>query len=164
MLQRPSAIWVKDLPLTSGQIGWIRAPPVAADHLVEGRAGEVGTEERLAGIDGFNGLHEFVRGRLLKNVAVGARPDAAQHEFSVGVRGQHQHFDIWQFLAQGFGHGQAGQVRHVHVGHEDVRHEISGLAQSFLAVGGFADDLQVWVSFQAGHDAPAHDGVVVGKQ
>ena len=46
-----------------------------------------------------------------------------------------------QFLAQGFGHVQAGQVRHVEVSHQDVGEQFSGFAESFQAVTGFADYL-----------------------
>ena len=78
----------EDFPLASGQVGGIGSLPVAADHLVEGGAGELGTEEGFAGVDRFNGLHKFVGRRLLENVAVRAGLDAAQHKFGVGVHGQ----------------------------------------------------------------------------
>jgi hypothetical protein len=52
-------------------------------------------------------------------------------------------------------------MRHIHVGQKDIRQQLSGFAESFLAVGGFADHFEVGASFQGGKDASAHDGVVV---
>ena len=42
--------------------------------------------------------------------------------------------------------------------------QLSGLAESLLAVSGFADHLQVRAAFQAGDEAPAHDRVVVREE
>ena len=164
LLQRPSAMQVRTSLLAIREVGRVGSLLFAANKLVQGHAGDVRTEERLAGIDRLYGLHEFVRGRLLEDVAVGARLGAPQHELGVDVRGQHQHFDLRQFLPQGFGDGQAGHVRHVNVGQEDVRHQFPGFAQRFLAVSGFAHHFQVRVPFQAGNDAPAHDGVVIRQE
>jgi hypothetical protein len=80
------------------------------------------------------------------------------------VHGKDEHLDARQFRVQGFGHRQTGQTGHVNVGHQYVRLQLSGFAESFLAIGGFPDDLQIWVSFQAGDDAPAHDGMVVREE
>jgi hypothetical protein len=65
---------------------------------------------------------------------------------------------------QHFGDGQASHVRHVDVGQEDVRHELSGFTQRLLAIGCFAYHFQVRVPFQAGNDAPAHDRVVIRQE
>ena len=106
----------QDLALAIREIGRVGSLPCAANQLVQGHAGNVGAEIRLPGVDRLYGLHEFLRGCLLEDVAVGARLGAPQHKLGVGVRGQHQHFDLRQFLLQDFGDGQAGHVRHVDVG------------------------------------------------
>ena len=164
LLQRPSAMWVRTSRSRFERSDGVGSLLFAANHLVQGHAGNLRTEERLAGMDRLDGLDVFVRGRLLDDVAVGARVGTPQHELGVDVGGQHQHFDLRQFLVEGFGKGQAGHVRHFHVGQEDVRHEFPGLAQRFQAVSGFAHDFQVRMPFQAGNDAPAHDGVVIGQE
>ena len=44
-----------------------------------------------------------------------------------------------------------------------LTHELAGFAQSLAAVGRLGDDLQVIVLCEAGSDAFADDGMVVGQ-
>jgi hypothetical protein len=55
-------------------------------------------------------------------------------------------------------------VRHVDVRQQNVRHELSGFAECFLAVRGFTDYLQVRMLSQAGDEAATHNWVVVREE
>jgi hypothetical protein len=154
----------QDFALAIGQIGRVGALPVAANHLVERNASDLGAEEWLASVYRFDGLNEFLGRCLFEDKALGAYAGAAQHEVAVELQGEEQDFDLRQFAVEGLGDGQAGQTGHVNVSQEDVWEEFPGFEQYFLAVGGFADDLQVRVGFQAGNDTVANDGVVVGQE
>ena len=134
------------------------------DELVEGGAGYFRTEEWLAGANGFDGAHQFLRRRPFGHIAVGAGLDDSKNVLPIAVHREHQHLDFRGFLAQQFSDYQSVHPGHADVHQHDVRPQLAGLAQGLVAIGSLADDFQALLASQADLETFAHHGMVVHHQ
>src|SRR5438445_671799 len=153
----------QNFPLAIGGLRGGRSFTGAADELVQCHARDIRAEKGFAGIDRFDGAHQFLQGCFFEHIAARPGLDDAQDIFGVAVHREDEDFDVWKFTAQVFGDRQAVHEGHINVHEDDVRQKLLRFANGFEAISGFADDGEAFLPGETGTDSAPDNGMVVNQ-
>src|SRR6266446_223268 len=150
-----------NFPLAIGKLsgGWSFTG--AADELVQGHPRDIRAEKGFAGIDRFDGAHQFLQGGFFEHIATRAGLDDAQDIIGVAVHREDEDFYVGKFTMQEFGDRQAVHEGHVDVHEDDIGQDLLGFANGFEAIGGFADDDEAFLPGEAGTDSAPDKRMVI---
>src|SRR6266581_858704 len=105
----------QNFPLAIGRLRGGRSFTGAADEFVQCHARDLRAEKGFAGIDRFDGAHQFLQRGFFEHIAARSGLDDAPDIFGIAVHREDEHFDGGKFTPQDLGDLQA-----VHEGHVDV--------------------------------------------
>jgi hypothetical protein len=95
--------------------------------------------------DRLNGPDYLRAGRGLQDIAKCTFTDAADYILFVIEHGHHQYSGIWITFDEPMHDLQAIDARHSQIKGDDVRLDAVVLADGFIAIGGFAGNLESWL-------------------
>src|SRR5436305_1587713 len=125
---------------------------------------ELGIDVAAAARDLANRGHDLVVGRLLEDVAAGARRERLAHVARFVLHGEDEHLRVWVLvleLGKGF---QAGLLGHDEVEQDYVGVQRPRLEDGIAGVARLADRLQALLRLEQKPQAATDDGVVVDDE
>ena len=155
-----------DMPSASS---WRISRSRAGEHVVLVLAGEERGHERrvdvaLAARDLLDRAQQRLVRRLLEDVALRARLEAAAEQAALAVRGEDEDGGVGHLLGEDLRRLEPVHAGHADVHDHDVRAAALGERDGGLAVGGLADHADVRRAGEGQAQAFAHDLVVVDDQ
>ncbi|MPN16188.1 hypothetical protein SDC9_163526 [bioreactor metagenome] len=112
----------------------------------------------------LDGVHQLLRGCILKHVAAGTQLERAAHVLLFLVHGQHQHAHQRMALAERRRELDAACAGHADVGQHDVGLRLGGLHQCLVGATGLGHHADVRRGFEPHAHAVAHQGMVIHQQ
>ena len=131
------------------------------DELVQSHARDIRAEKGFAGIDRFDGAHQFLQGGFFEHITTCAGLDDAQDIIGIAVHREDEDFYVGKLTMQEFGDRQAVHEGHVDVHEDDVGQKILGFANGFKAIGRFADDGEAFLPGEAETDSAPDNRMVI---
>ena len=134
------------------------------EFCVPGFGGELGIDDTQTAMDATHGVGELLRRSVFEEITARARVHGATKISGPGKGSEDDGAGVGMTFAQAGCKFEAGHVRHLDVGDENVGSKAGDGGEGVTAIRGLGHDGDVWLEIKQGGESSQHHGLIFGER